>query len=109
MENDIGLDGVLFDQGLPFDIDYDLQVSDNGVLDIHAGITVNGFDEVLVIKPFYEITEFVLENSNSDYSELYSISNELLREAEKLRELAQRIEDSTANVSDLFDVEYDPT
>ena len=98
MENDIGLDGVLFDQGLPFDIDYDLQVSDNGVLDIHAGI-----------KPFYEITEFVLENSNSDYSELYSISNELLREAEKLRELAQRIEDSTANVSDLFDVEYDPT
>jgi hypothetical protein len=33
----------------------------------------------------------------------------MVKESEKLREKAQRIEDSTANVSDLFDSAYDPT
>ncbi len=40
---------------------------------------------------------------------LYAVANEMVRESERIREKAQRIEDSTANVSDLFDADYDPT
>jgi hypothetical protein len=40
---------------------------------------------------------------------LYTVANELVRESERLREKAQRIEDSTANVSDLFDADYEST
>ena len=41
-----------------------------------------------------------------DYRELYAIANELVSEAERLRALAQRMEDSTENVADLFDAGY---
>ena len=52
--------------------------------------------------------EYMLDDE-TDYRGLYAVANEMVKESEKLREKAQRIEDSTANVSDLFDSAYDPT
>ena len=57
----------------------------------------------------FEIVEGILSDGASNYQMLYTIANELMRESEKLREKAQRVEDSTTNVSDLFDADYDPT
>lgn len=108
-EEDTGADGILFDAGLPFYIDHDLQVNTSGTLFVQSTIEVGDIDRLTVLKPFYEIITDILDNVEDDYGELYAIANELNREAERLRELAQRIEDSGHNVADLFDTTYRPT
>jgi len=108
MVEDYGQDTNLFDEGLPLFIDHDFEISDEGILNIKSFLTVGDLDEKEIIKPFFEVTEYVLENEDMDYRELYAIANELVSEAERLRTLAQRMEDSTENVADLFDAGYDP-
>ena len=108
MVEDYGQDTNLFDEGLPLFIDHDFEISDEGILNIKSFLTVGDLDEKEIIKPFFEVTEYVLENEDMDYKELYAIANELVSEAERLRTLAQRMEDSTENVADLFDAGYDP-
>jgi hypothetical protein len=106
---DTGADGKLFDAGIPFYIDHDLQVISSGTLFVQSTIEVGDIDRLTVLKPFYEIITDILDNVEDDYGELYAIANELNREAERLRELAQRIEDSGQSVADLFDTAYRPT
>jgi hypothetical protein len=106
---DTGADGKLFDAGIPFYIDHDLQVINSGTLFVQSTIEVGDIDRLTVLKPFYEIITDILDNVEDDYGELYAIANELNREAERLRELAQRIEDSGQSVADLFDTAYRPT
>jgi hypothetical protein len=106
---DTGADGKLFDAGIPFYIDHDLQVINSGTLFVQSTIEVGDIDRLTVLKPFYEIITDILDNVEDDYGELYAIANELNREAERLRELAQRIEDSDQSVADLFDTAYDST
>jgi len=106
---DTGADGRLFDAGIPFYIDHDLQVINSGTLFVQSTIEVGDIDRLTVLKPFYEIITDILDNVEDDYGELYAIANELNREAERLRELAQRIEDSDHSVADLFDTTYRPT
>ena len=106
---DTGEDGRLFDEGIPFYIDHDLQVISSGTLFVQSTIEVGDIDRLTVLKPFYEIITDILDNVEDDYGELYAIANELNREAERLRELAQRIEDSGHSVADLFDTAYDST
>ena len=108
MVEDYGQDTNLFDEGLPLFLDHDFEISDEGILNIKSFLTVGDLDEKEIIKPFFEVTEYVLENEDMDYKELYAIANELVSEAERLRTLAQRMEDSTENVADLFDAGYDP-
>jgi len=108
MVEDYGQDINLFDEGLPLFLDHDFEISDEGILNIKSFLTVGDLDEKEIIKPFFEVTEYVLENEDMDYKELYAIANELVSEAERLRTLAQRMEDSTENVADLFDAGYDP-
>jgi len=108
MVEDYGQDINLFDEGLPLFLDHDFEISDEGILNIKSFLTVGDLDEKEIIKPFFEVTEYVLENEDIDYRELYAIANELVSEAERLRTLAQRMEDSTENVADLFDAGYDP-
>tara|TARA_R100000935_G_scaffold39484_1_gene60973 strand:- start:356 stop:685 length:330 start_codon:yes stop_codon:yes gene_type:complete len=108
MVEDYGQDINLFDEGLPLFLDHDFEISDEGILNIKSFLTVGDLDEKEIIKPFFEVTEYVLENEDMDYRELYAIANELVSEAERLRTLAQRMEDSTENVADLFDAGYDP-
>lgn len=106
---DTGEDGRLFDDGIPFYIDHDLQVINNGTLFVQSTIEVGDIDRLTVLKPFYEIITDILDNVEDDYGELYAIANELNREAERLRDLAQRIEDSGQSVADLFGSAYDST
>jgi len=86
--DDLGEDGKFFDGGLPFYIDH---------------------DRVVILKPFYEIVNDIIDNVEEDYQELYGLANELTKESERLRELAQKIEDSDHTVADLFDARYDST
>lgn len=108
-DNDYGEDGVLFADGLPFFLDHDLQVPDSGMLYLQTTLEVGEDEKVTIQKPFWEITQFVLDNAESEYGELYDIASELTREANKLRDLAQTIEVSDEVVADLFDADYDPT
>jgi hypothetical protein len=104
---DLGNDAVLFEDGIPLWVDVDLEVDDDGQLAIVIDLTVDEFDEITIKRPLFEIVEGLLEDN--DYQMLYTVANELVRESERLREKAQRIEDSTANVSDLFDADYEST
>ena len=106
-DKDFGEDGVLFADGLPFFLDHDLQVPDSGMLYLQTTLEVGEDEKVTIQKPFWEITQFVLDNAESEYGELYDIASELTKEATKLRELAQLKEDSEQNVADLFDTDYD--
>ena len=108
-DKDFGEDGVLFAEGLPFFLDHDLQVPDSGMLYLQTTLEVGEDEKVTIQKPFWEITQFVLDNAESEYGELYDIASELTKEATKLRELAQTIEGSDEVVADLFDADYDPT
>tara|TARA_R110000772_G_scaffold28911_1_gene72603 strand:+ start:266 stop:610 length:345 start_codon:yes stop_codon:yes gene_type:complete len=105
---DIGEDGRLFDGGIAFFIDHDLQVTSSGTLFIHSTIEVGEIDRLIIVKPFYEIIGDIIDNVEDDYVELYSIANELIRAAERLRDLAQRIEDSETTIAGLFDTDYGP-
>lgn len=104
---DLGNDAVLFEDGIPLWVDVDLEVDDDGQLAVVIDLTVDEFDEITIKRPLFEIVEGLLEDN--DYKMLYTVANELVRESERLREKAQRIEDSTANVSDLFDADYEST
>jgi len=105
---DIGEDGRLFDGGIAFFIDHDLQVTSSGTLFIYSTIEVGEIDRLIIVKPFYEIIGDIIDNVEDDYVELYSIANELIRAAERLRDLAQRIEDSETTIAGLFDTDYGP-
>lgn len=104
---DLGNDAVLFEDGIPLWVDVDIEVDDDGQLAIVIDFTVDEFDEITIKRPIFEIIEGLLEDN--DYQMLYTVANELVRESERLREKAQRIEDSTNNVSDLFDADYEST
>jgi hypothetical protein len=104
---DLGNDAVLFEDGIPLWVDVDLEVDDDGQLAVVIDLTVDEFDEITIKRPLFEIVEGLLDDN--DYQMLYTVANELVRESERLREKAQRIEDSTANVSDLFDADYEST
>ena len=104
---DLGNDAVLFEDGIPLWVDVDLEVDDDGQLAVVIDLTVDEFDEITIKRPLFEIVEGLMEDN--DYQMLYTVANELVRESERLREKAQRIEDSTANVSDLFDADYEST
>jgi hypothetical protein len=104
---DLGNDAVLFEDGIPLWVDVDLEVDEDGQLAVVIDLTVDEFDEITIKRPLFEIVEGLLDDS--DYQMLYTVANELVRESERLREKAQRIEDSTANVSDLFDADYEST
>tara|TARA_R100000544_G_C2196959_1_gene44686 strand:+ start:138 stop:470 length:333 start_codon:yes stop_codon:yes gene_type:complete len=108
MTEDLGQDLTLFDEGIPLFLDHDLVVADTGTLYINTSLTIGDDEDKLVQKPFYEVIDFILDECENDYHEIYGIANELVREAERLRDLAQKIEDSTRNVADLFDADYDP-
>lgn len=103
-KDDYGQDGVLFDDGLPFFLDHDLQMVDTGTLMLVSTLEVGDLEKVSVTKPVWEITQFIMDNVEGDYQELYAIAAELEYEADKLRDLAQTIEDSDHAVSDLFNV-----
>ena len=109
MTEDLGQDLTLFDEGIPLFLDHDFVMSDSGTLYVNTSLSIGGFEELTVQKPFYEIIDFIIDDYESDYHEIYGIANELAKEAERLRDLAQTKEDSANNVADLFDADYVPS
>ena len=107
-DEDLGQDATLFEGGIPIWLDLEFEVDDDGMFNVLIYITVDEFEEKVIRKPLYEVIEYMLDDE-TDYRGLYAVANEMVKESEKLREKAQRIEDSTANVSDLFDSAYAPT
>lgn len=106
---DLGQDANLFEDGIPLWVDVELEVDDDGILNIISNISVDDMEDIVIRKPFYEVIELMLHQLSISYFSLYEVANELVRESERLREKAQRMEDSTGNVSDLFDADYDAT
>ena len=108
MSDDLGQDATLFEDGIPIWLDLEFEVDDDGMFNVLIYLIVDEFEEKVIRKPLYEVIDYMLDDE-TDYSKLYAGANEMVRESERLREKAQIIEDSTANVSDLFDAPYDPT
>jgi len=108
MSDDLGQDATLFEDGIPIWLDLEFEIDDDGMFNVLIYLIVDEFEEKVIRKPLYEVIDYILDDE-TDYSRLYAVANEMVRESERLREKAQIIEDSTANVSDLFDAPYDPT
>tara|TARA_B100001057_G_scaffold184384_1_gene185118 strand:- start:1415 stop:1771 length:357 start_codon:yes stop_codon:yes gene_type:complete len=104
MAEDIGQDANIFPDGLPVFIYTFLEHDDDGVLQHETTLSIEGEEDVIVTKGFYEIIDDIKEEhaDNNDYNALYEMAAELNKEAERLREEAERIENSTRSVADLF-------
>jgi len=96
---------------VPLFIDNDLFEDDYGEFIIQTSVTPD-LDEKPVIKeqPFEEVITPIIEyhEEDGDYNALYKVSNGLLKESERIREVADKLESSTRAVADLFNVSYEP-
>jgi hypothetical protein len=95
---------------VPLFIDTDLEVDEHGVLNLKLFIYTDesGDSPQTLNLPFYRMTDYIVESHDEeqDYQQLYSIANELVKESERIREVAERIENSTSAVADLFNTAY---
>lgn len=96
---------------VPLFIDNDLFEDDDGLFLLQTSVSVD-LDEKPVIKeqPFEEIINDIIEchEEDGDYQELYKVSNGLLHQSERIREVADKLESSTHAVADLFNTSYEP-
>lgn len=96
---------------VPLFIDNDLFEDDDGLFLLQTSVSVD-LDEKPVIKeqPFEEIINDIIEchEEDGDYQELYKVSNGLLYQSERIREVADKLESSTHAVADLFNTSYEP-
>tara|TARA_B100001059_G_scaffold221728_1_gene244972 strand:- start:1020 stop:1361 length:342 start_codon:yes stop_codon:yes gene_type:complete len=101
---------ILLDFG--FILTHELSIDEHGVLNITASVhdELTEHLQKTIKAPFYQLTDYLvnLPDADQDYNQLYAIANELVRESERIREVADRIETSTANVADLFNTSYVP-
>jgi len=94
----------------PATLEYELDVDDEGVLNLGCTIHTDDYISQNFNLPFYSLTDSIVEfhKGARDYNQLYSIANELTKESERIREVADQIESSVANVADLFNTAYVP-
>lgn len=96
---------------VPLFIDNDLFEDDDGLFLLQTSVSID-LDEKPVIKeqPFEEIINDIIEchEEDGDYQELYKVSNGLLYQSERIREVADKLESSTHAVADLFNTSYEP-
>ena len=108
MATDFGQDLTL---EVPLFIDHELEVDDYGVLNLESRIYTDPDGTVQNLSvPFYSMTDAIVEfhTDEGNYNQLYTIANELTKESERMREVADKIEDSTASVADLFNTAFVP-
>jgi len=96
---------------VPLCVDHDLEVDDYGVLNLDSRMYTDpdGSAQTLSV-PFYSMTDAIVEfhTDEGNYNQLYNIANELTKESERIREVADKIEGSTASVADLFNTAFVP-
>lgn len=97
---------------VPVSVDTDLVIDDDGYFYLSLDVYLNeNEDESHEIKiPFSELVDDLLvfykeEYGVDGYKTLYSVAHELSRQAERLRESAQIMEESLTATADLFDQE----
>lgn len=98
---------------VPLFIDHDMEIDDHGVFNLKLSIYIDANSPTArrISVPFYSIVDYLIEvgDESRDHAKLYDICNELVRESERIREVADRIESSVSNVADLFNTSYVPT
>ena len=94
---------------VPIGLEYDLEINKDGVLVVQTELWLDEDMVTPVSMPFYLMVDGLLDSTNKDLNFNTLIANDLTREAERVREVAIRIEDSNANVADLFNTSFDPT
>tara|TARA_R110001592_G_scaffold7406_1_gene41528 strand:+ start:687 stop:1010 length:324 start_codon:yes stop_codon:yes gene_type:complete len=106
--SDVGEDVLL---EVPVFVEYSLEVNDDGILQIKNKIWLDEEAASEISVPFYRIADAVVdsERTEQNFTHLFAIANDLTKEAERIREVAMKIEDSTENVADLFNTSFDPT
>ena len=106
--SDVGEDVLL---EVPVYVEYSLEVDNEGVLQIKNKLWLDEESCSEVSVPFYRIADDVVasERTEHNFTHLFAIANDLTKEAERIREVAIKIEDSTENVADLFNTSFDPT
>lgn len=91
---------IYVDQSLGFE-------EEDGVVVQTSLILSDGRDAAEVYLPLEELVGEQIELSRiaGDYAFLYSLTHEFVRLAEKMREVAERMEDDLAAIGDLFDMD----
>jgi hypothetical protein len=88
-------------------VDIDIEVDDHGICYLVALIYMGDEEEPnearIELSGVTDAAKDFLVDSG-DYTQLYVVAHELVRQGEKLREIARHMEDSVAAVEDLFDV-----
>ena len=112
MSVDVGQDATLYPEGVPVFLDHDFVLDDDGIIHLESTITISFDDEAAlrVSKGLYELVDEHIDalSDFEDYHTMYAIAAEFTKEAERIREVANRIEDSVRNVADLFKTAYVP-
>ena len=86
-------------------VDNDFEMDDDGKCYIVNLIYVDEEDPVEARVDLDGVVENLIEHNNDlqGYQDLFSIAHEFARQAERLRDVASRFEDSEGAVLDLFD------
>ena len=100
--------GVSLDLGVPVYLEHDLEVDDDGVLYLNSFLYIGENDDSTEVRiEFQPIVDSVVDlarDFNDGYKQLYGIAHEFDRHSARMRELAERMEDSVVNIGDLFEV-----
>jgi hypothetical protein len=98
--------GVNLDLEIPIYLEHDLEVDDDGTLFLNSFLYVGEEDDSTEIRiefnPLVETAIDLARDFNDGYKQLYGIAHEFERHASRMRDLAEKMEDSVVNVGDLF-------
>ena len=100
--------GVSLDLEVPVYLEHDLEVDDDGTLYLNSFLYIGDNDDSTEVRiefqPLVETVVDVARDFNDGYKQLYGIAHEFDRHAARMRELAEKMEDSVVNIGDLFEV-----
>ena len=100
--------GVSLELEVPVYLEHDLEVDDDGTLYLNSFLYLSDNDDSTEVRiEFQPIVETVIDiarDFGDGYKQLYGIAHEFERHADRMRDVASRMEDSLTNVGDLFEV-----
>jgi hypothetical protein len=100
--------GVNLDLEVPLYLEHDLETDDDGTLYLNTFLYIGENDESTEVRiefqPIVETVVDIARDFNDGYKQLYGIAHEFERHASRMRDLAEKMEESIVNVGDLFEV-----